>query len=196
MDGSVTIHDRVGRDRLGAAFEPLSADEALRIIESAVRETVKTCLQDTHVDVELTLCSDPEMERLHFDHMGERGPTDVLSFPLHTWTVDGRHSHLDDEDGAVPPGQPLVLGDIVIDLDQAVRQAVDGRWSVVEEVALLAVHGVLHLVGHDHTDLDEEQAMRVAERTVLTTLRRRFRNVDWRPGSLFDTAGHAVMSGT
>ena len=41
-------------------------------------------------EVELTLAGDPEMERLNFDHMGERGPTDVLSFPLHEWTLNGR----------------------------------------------------------------------------------------------------------
>ena len=196
MGGTVTIHDRVGRDRLAAAVEPLPVDDALRVVEAAILETVKTCLGETRVDVELTLCADAEMERLHFDHMGERGPTDVLSFPLHSWTVNGGRSHLDDEDGAGPPGQPLVLGDVVIDLDQAVRQAVEGQWNVVEEMALLAVHGTLHLLGHDHTDLDEEQGMRAAERSVLGTLRRRFRAVDWRPGSLFDTASHAVMSGT
>ena len=196
MGGTVTVHDRVGRDRLSAAVEPVPAQEALRVLETAILETVKTCLGETPVDVELTICADAEMERLHFDHMGERGLTDVLSFPLHSWTVDGGRSHLDEEDGAGPPGHPLVLGDVVIDLDQAVRQAVEGRWSVVEEMALLALHGTLHLVGHDHTDLDEEQAMRAAERTVLTILRRRFRDVDWRPGSLFDSASHAVMSGT
>ncbi len=192
----MTIHDRVGRDRLAAAVEPLPVDEALRIIESAILETVKTCLGGTLVDVELTLCADPEMERLHFDHMGERGPTDVLSFPLHSWTVDAGRSHLDEEDGVGAPGQPLLLGDVVIDVDQAVRQAVEGDWSVLEEMALLAVHGTLHLLGHDHADLEEEQAMRAAERSVLHTLRRRFRAVDWRPGSLFDSSSHAVMSGT
>lgn len=196
MPGTVTTHDRVGRDRLAAAAEPLTADEALKVVETAILETVRTCLGDTAVDIELTLCGDAEMERLHFDHMGERGPTDVLSFPLHDWTVDGGRSHLDEDDTPTPPGHALVLGAVVIDLDQAVRQAVEGDWSVVEEVALLAVHGTLHLVGHDHTDLEEEQVMRAAERSVLATLRRRFRSVDWRPGSLFDSSSHAVMSGT
>lgn len=196
MSGTVATHDRVGRDRLTAAAEPLTAEEALRVLEAAVLETARMCVGDTPIEVELTLCGDAEMERLHFDHMGERGATDVLSFPLHDWTIDGGRSHLAEDDGAGPPGHPLLLGDVVIDLDQAVRQAVEGDWSVIEEVALLAVHGTLHLVGHDHADLEEEQAMRAAERAVLTTLRRRFRSVDWRPGSLFDSSSHAVMSGT
>ena len=196
MGGAVAVHDRVGAERLAAAMEPLSADEGLRVVEGAILETARTCLGPKPVDVELTVCGDAEMERLHFDHMGERGPTDVLSFPLHSWTVDGGRSHLDEDDGIAPPGESLLLGDVVIDLDQAVRQAVEGDWTVVEEVALLAVHGTLHLLGHDHTDLDEEVAMRAAEHAVLATLRRRHRNVDWRPGSLFDRPGHAVMSGT
>ncbi|MDQ3881066.1 MAG: rRNA maturation RNase YbeY [Chloroflexota bacterium] len=196
MGGAVTVHDRVGRERLAAAMEPLSRDAGLQVVESAILETAATCLGRTAVEVELTLCSDAEMERLNFDHMGERGPTDVLAFPLHSWTVDRGRSHLDEDDGASPPGRGLLLGDVVIDLDQAVRQAVDGDWTVVEEVALLAVHGTLHLLGHDHADIGEEQAMRAAEHTVLNALRRRYRDVEWRPGSLFDRPGHAVMSGT
>jgi len=50
--------------------------------------------------------------------MGERSPTDVLAFPLHEWSLDGHHSHLADDDGISPPGTTL-LGDVVIDLDQA-----------------------------------------------------------------------------
>ena len=101
------------------------------------------------------------MERLNFDHMGERSPTDVLAFPLHEWSIDGRHSHLADDDGVSPPGATL-LGDVVINVDQAVRQASAGDWSVAEEIVLLAIHGTLHLLGHDHAEMDEEQAMRSA----------------------------------
>ena len=177
-------------------MEPVEPDAALEIIQAAMLETARVCLGAMPVDVELTLCGDAEMERLNFDHMGERGPTDVLAFPLHNWRLDGARSQLNDDDGMTPPDRPLLLGDVVIDLDQAVRQAVEGDWSVLEEVAMLAVHGTLHLLGHDHTDIDEEEAMRTAEHAVLISLRRRFRNVDWKPGSLFDRPGHAVMSGT
>jgi probable rRNA maturation factor len=145
--------------------------------------------------VELTLCSDAEMERLNFDHMGERSPTDVLAFPLHEWSLDGSHSHLADDDGISPPGATL-LGDVVIDLDQAVRQASAGDWSVPEEIVLLAIHGSLHLVGHDHAEMDEEQRMRGLEHDVLAALHRRHHEVAWKPGSLFDRAGHAVTTGS
>jgi probable rRNA maturation factor len=160
-----------------------------------VGETVHAALGGADCEVEVTLCGDAEMERLNFDHMGERNPTDVLAFPLHEWSVDGRHSHLADDDGFAPPG-PTLLGDVVIDLDQAVRQASAGDWSVAEEIVLLAIHGSLHLLGHDHAEMDEEQRMRGLEHDVLAALHRRHREVRWKPGSLFDRAGHAVTTGS
>jgi probable rRNA maturation factor len=195
MACTVTFHDKVGRDRIEDAVEPLDAGVARELIEDAVRETVRAALDVRDTEVELTLCADPEMERLNFDHMGERGPTDVLSFPLHEWQLDGTGSHLTDDDGVSPPG-PMLLGDVVIDLDQALRQAADGDWSVAEELVLLAIHGTLHLLGHDHAELEEEERMRALEHQVLGVLHRRHRDVAWQPGSLFDRAGHAVTTGS
>jgi probable rRNA maturation factor len=195
MGCSVTFHDRIGPDRIGDAVEPLDHDVAVALLESAVCETVHAALGKVPAEVELTLTGDAEMERLNFDHMGERGPTDVLAFPLHEWSVDGQRSRLADDDGIGPPGA-MLLGDVVVDVDQAVRQASEGDWSVAEELALLTIHGCLHLLGHDHAELDEEQAMRSVERSVLTALHRRHRDVAWKPGSLFDRAGHAVSTGS
>ena len=195
MACTVTFHDRIGADRIEAAVEPLGADAALALLEDAVCQTVIAAFGTDAAEVELTLCGDPEMERLNFDHMGERGPTDVLSFPLHEWALNGRRSHLSDDDGVTPPG-PILLGDVVIDLDQALRQAADGDWSIVEELVLLAIHGTLHLLGHDHADIDEEERMRALEHQVLGALHRRHREVAWQPGSLFDRAGHAVTTGS
>lgn len=195
MGCSVTIHDRIGPDRLANAVEPLAADAALALIESAICETVLLAIGADDAEVELTLAGDAEMERLNFDHMGERGSTDVLSFPLHEWALNGRESHLTDEDGVSPPG-PLLLGDVVIDIDQALRQAAEGNWGVAEELVLLAIHGTLHLVGHDHAEIEEEDRMRRLERDVLGVLHRRHREIAWKPGSLFDRAGHAVTTGS
>ena len=194
MGCTVTIHDRLGHERLEPALEPLSIGDAFELLESAVGETARV-VGLSGCEVELTLCGDAEMERLNFDHMGERGPTDVLSFPLHAWSVDGLHSHLSDDDGVSPPG-PMMLGDLVIDVDQAVRQAAEGALSPLEELVLLAIHGTLHLLGHDHAELEEEAAMRHAEHSVLGTLHRKHHEIDWQPGSLFDRAGHAVMTGS
>jgi len=194
MGCMVTFHDRIGRERLIAVVDPTPIDDALELIESAIAETSRLALGGRACEVELSLVADAEMTRLNFDHMRERGPTDVLSFPLHDWAVEGGRSVLSDEDGISPPGV-LLLGDVVLDVDQAVRQAADGGWSVMEEVVLLAIHGALHLLGHDHAELDEEEAMRGIEHQVLSALHRKHPSVDWQPGSLFDRAGHAVTSG-
>ena len=195
MGCSVTIHDRVGPDRISNAVEPLDAPAALDLLRSAVCETVRVACGGTQAEVEMTLSGDHEMERLNFDHMGERGPTDVLAFPLHEWSLNGRESRLADDDGVSPPG-PLLLGDVVIDVDQALRQAAEGNWGVVEELVLLAIHGTLHLLGHDHAEIEDEDRMRRVEHDVLGLLHRRHREIDWKPGSLFDRAGHAVTTGS
>jgi probable rRNA maturation factor len=105
-------------------------------------------------------------------------------------------SHLTDDDGISPPG-PLLLGDVVIDLDQALRQSAEGDWGVTEELVMLAIHGTLHLLGHDHAEIDEEERMRALEHHVLGILHRRHHEIDWQPGSLFDrSGGHAVTTGS
>ena len=194
MGCTVTFHHRIGVERLGAAMAPHASQAFHALLETALGEATHAALGSRAVEIELTLCGDEEMIHLNFDHMGERGPTDVLAFPLHEWSVDGGHSHLADEDSVSPPGG-LLLGDVVIDVDQAVRQAVDGGWSTAQEIALLAVHGTLHLVGHDHVEPDDEDAMRAVERRVLAVLHRRHPAVDWRAGSLFDRPSPAVASG-
>ena len=80
------------------------------------------------VEVSVLLCDDAFIRTLNAAHRGVDGPTDVLSFAQ--------------ED-------PRLLGDIVISLETAARQARAAGWSAASEVALLATHGLLHLLGHD-----------------------------------------------
>jgi probable rRNA maturation factor len=194
MGCAVTFHHRIGQERLTAAIAPQSPEAFHALLESALTEAARAAVGAEAVEIEVTLCGDGEMTHLNFDHMGERGPTDVLAFPLHEWVVDGGHSHLADEDTVAPPGG-LLLGDVVIDVDQAVTQAQAGGWSATQEIVLLAVHGTLHLVGHDHAEPDDEAAMRATERRVLSALQRRHPHVGWRPGSLFDSPAHVVTAG-
>ncbi len=191
MGCTVTFHHRISQERLIGAIEPQTPAAFHVLLESAVGEAMRASLGAEEVEVEVTLCGDEEMTHLNFDHMGERGPTDVLAFPLHEWSVDGGHSHLADEETVLPPGG-LLLGDIVIDVDQAVRQATDGGWSPAQEIALLSVHGALHLIGHDHAEAEDEVSMRGVEHRVLMVLQRRHPKLGWKPGSLFDRPSHTV----
>jgi len=116
----------------------------------------------------LILSDDRELTELNQRHMGEKGPTDVLSFPFQA--AGGGHA-----DFVLPPGQRMHLGDVVISVERAIEQAREGRggqtgdvrWSAGTEMRLLAVHGTLHVCGWDHATAAEERAMREMERRIL-----------------------------
>jgi len=101
-------------------------------------------------DLSILLTGDEEIARLHERWMGLAGPTDVLSFPQD----DPRHD--------APSG--AALGDVVISLETAARQAADAGVTLAHETLLLAVHGTLHLLGYD--DVTEEGFRRMREREM------------------------------
>lgn len=112
-------------------------------------------------EVNVLFVDEAEMTDLNREHLGGEGPTDVLSFPLDF--ADGVEAWEADE------GPPMA-GDIVICPTVAARNAPGHAGSPDDELALLVVHGVLHLLGHDHADPDEEQVMQARERALLDAL--------------------------
>jgi len=99
------------------------------------------------------------MTDLHVQWMDEPGPTDVLSFPMDELRP-GR------EGEETPPG---TLGDIVLCPEVAATQAQAAGHSTVEEMLLLTTHGILHLLGYDHAEPDEEAEMFGLQRRLLLT---------------------------
>ena len=97
------------------------------------------------------------MTDLHVRWMDEPGPTDVLSFPM-----DELRPGTDGE-----PSPPGLLGDVVLCPEVAAQQARTAGHSTVEELLLLTVHGILHLLGYDHAEPDEEKEMFALQRTLL-----------------------------
>gem|GEM_PF-111701 len=108
--------------------------------------------QAARAEVGLAFIDIDEMTDLNVEHMGGTGPTDVLAFP-----IDG----VDDQ--TVPPDQPAMLGDIVICPEVAARSP----QALGDELALLVVHGALHLLGHDHAEPDETVVMKAHEVQLL-----------------------------
>ena len=130
--------------------------------------------------VGLVRADDPELARLNRTFLGKSGATDVLSFPLLPPEAYPPHAGAPVPAAAeraflLPPGTRLHLGDVVVSVERAVLQAVEGRggqtsdvrWTPADEVRLLVVHGGLHLCGWDHAEPAEEAAMRALERTIL-----------------------------
>ncbi|MDO5720961.1 MAG: rRNA maturation RNase YbeY [Actinomycetaceae bacterium] len=103
---------------------------------------------------------DPDaMEQLHVKWMDLEGPTDVMSFPMDELRP-GTAEH---------PTSAGTLGDIVICPQVAQKQALTAGHSAVEEMLLLTVHGLLHLLGYDHAEPEEERYMFALQRQLLLT---------------------------
>jgi probable rRNA maturation factor len=136
----------------------------------------------------LILADDRELAELNAAHLGVRGATDVLSFPLlppaafppHQGGADRGADATARMEFPVPPGRRLHLGDIVISVERAIEQAGAGhggqtgdvRWSSADELRLLATHGALHICGWDHAEPAEEAAMRAIEARLLGSVDR------------------------
>lgn len=111
---------------------------------------------NTGAEVSLVLVDDEYIHRLNLQYRGIDAPTDVLSFALN----DGVPKEAE-------PGGELLLGDVVVSLPAARRQAVDYGHDFWREVAYLTVHGVLHLLGYDHDIENRRKVMRDREEAAL-----------------------------
>jgi len=107
-------------------------------------------------ELTLTFVDRDEIAALNAEHMGKDGPTDVLSFPLDSF---------DDAADAMPG--PLLLGDVVVCPAVAREAAPTHAGTLDDELALLVVHGILHVLGHDHLEPDETRVMRGRELALL-----------------------------
>jgi probable rRNA maturation factor len=100
-------------------------------------------------DVAIVIVDEAAMEQLHLQWMGEPGPTDVLSFPMDELRP-GR------DGGTSAEG---ILGDIVLCPAVAAAQAETAGHSLTAELSMLSIHGLLHLLGYDHAEPEEEKEM-------------------------------------
>lgn len=120
-------------------------------------------LDEMHVhpqaELEIRFVTTEVMSELHVRWMDEEGPTDVLSFPMDELRPG-------DEEN---PSEEGVLGSVVVCPEVAERQARDAGHSPEEEMLLLTTHGILHLLGYDHAEPDEEKEMFALQRRLLLT---------------------------
>lgn len=105
-------------------------------------------------DLDVLLVDEQEMTQLHVKWMDEPGPTDVLTFPM-----DEIRPHSSD---------PGILGDIVICPQVAMRQAESAGHSFTHEMSILGTHGLLHIVGFDHADNEDEKEMFDLQESIVS----------------------------
>lgn len=131
----------------------LTNESGVVLVESELQDIVLFGMSQmrVHPDAELAivLVDETAMEQLHLQWMGEPGPTDVLSFPM-----DELRPGRDGETSAEG-----ILGDIVLCPTVAASQAEAAGHSVMAELSLLTIHGLLHLLGYDHAEPEEEKEM-------------------------------------
>lgn len=139
--------------------EPLTA----QVDEPALRAAVTAALEDQNVApgaaLTLVITGDETIHRLNRQFRQIDAPTDVLAFPA-----------LEEAPFVEPPGQPTYLGDVIISHPRAAAQAAAAGHALPAELALLAVHGTLHLLGHDHATPQEKAAMWRAQDAILSRL--------------------------
>jgi probable rRNA maturation factor len=120
-------------------------------------------LECDRAELSLLFVDDEEMLRLNRTWRGENRATDVLAFSQ--------------REGLIPPGREDLLGDVVISVESAGRQARARRTSLEEELDVLLVHGILHLIGYDHeAGASRARAMRKKEKELLEILGRRVKS--------------------
>jgi probable rRNA maturation factor len=125
------------------------------LLQKAAQATLEHEAQALDAELSIILTNDARLHELNLNYLGVDAPTDVLSFPA---------SETDPETGA------RYIGDILISIPRAQTQADAAGHSFEAEVQLLVVHGVLHLLGHDHAEPEEKARMWKAQAEVLERL--------------------------
>jgi probable rRNA maturation factor len=120
------------------------------------------------------------MNWLNIRHMGRDAPTDVLAFPIDATPEVSTSGLSPGRTNDSPDDQPLLLGDVVICPAEAEAQAPIHAGSLDDELALLLVHGILHIFGMDHILPDERAAMQGRERELLERLHGPLARNPWR----------------
>jgi len=112
------------------------------------------------VELDLVITGQEKIRELNRLYLEEDAPTDVLSFPM-------LESDLSGVDFVAPPDSILRLGEVIISYPQAKKQAKEHDHSVKKEIAILIIHGVLHLLGYDHDVPRRKQVMRKREAEII-----------------------------
>lgn len=136
-------------------IDNLSPDIAEPLVENAALEALRHQSAPEDGEVAIILTDDTQLHELNKEYLKVDAPTDVLSFPS---------DQIDPETGS------RYLGDILISVERAAAQAAAAGHATEAEVQLLVVHGVLHLMGHDHAEPEEKSRMWQAQSEILVKL--------------------------
>ena len=187
MSSHPSANSRCDRRIDVAIAEPFRKELSAAWLEKVAMDALRLALPDGEPgQLSLLVTDDDTLRELNREFRGLDEVTDVLSFsPSHPGHWEGEaeapqerlSSAVDTELSPfiLPPGEPPVVGEVVISYPQAQRQAEDRRQTADRELAMLIVHGVLHLVGHDHVEPEDAVRMQAMERGAMSVV---FRSQD------------------
>ena len=139
-----------------------------RWLRRLVKESLGAHGVDTEVELSLLISDDATVRELNKKYRGKDKTTDVLSFALEADKRGGAAAGF-----VMPPGEMVHLGEVIVSYPQAAEQAAERKRALEDELALLVVHGVLHLLGYDHDRPAREREMRSLEQRVLSAVQGR-----------------------
>jgi probable rRNA maturation factor len=142
-------------ESLSKDLQPPESGELAALLVRAAAAALAHQAADPDGELTLFLTNDDRIRALNRQYLDHDAPTDVLSFPA---------GEVDPESGA------LYLGDVILSLERARHQAEVGGHPLADELQLLTVHGVLHLLGHDHGVPEEKALMWTAQAEILAGL--------------------------
>jgi len=165
---SLKIHNEI-RGRIppeGALIDAISGSVAV------ILRKLNLTADPSRIEVSVTITNDPSIRLLNAKYRGIDSPTDVLSFPLLTdLTFES------DRGDNLPP--PISIGDIVISLDTVKRRSAEREQPLAERFIECFIHGILHLLGHDHIDETGRISMERVEDELFPEVMSYFAELGW-----------------
>jgi probable rRNA maturation factor len=149
------IYVQVAEALSQSEYAQQAAEIDLETLQRAAQKTLDIDGTQAQADLSLVLTEDSQVRALNAQYMDVDAPTDVLSFP-------GGETD--------PDSQAYYLGDVIISYPQALLQAHAARHKLLDELQLLVVHGVLHLLGYDHAEDAEKARMWARQAEILSYL--------------------------
>ena len=129
-------------------------------LQGVAEQVLATQEAGSGVELGLVITSQERVQQLNRSYLGRDEPTDVLAFSM--------LPEADRSPFVTPPDGVLHLGEVIISYPQAVTQAEEHRHSITREIAILVIHGVLHLLGYEHDKPELEPKMRAREKEILS----------------------------
>lgn len=140
------------------------------LIKKSVHTVLKYEAVITATEVAVTIVNNEAIHDINLEQRGVDSATDVLSFPMIHFTKDGIKEEQVAQELKNPENNEVYLGDVVISWDKVEEQSITYGHSIDRELAFLIVHSLLHLLGYDHEDEEEEKSMVHKQKEIMTLM--------------------------